>query len=633
MLLCRRLLPALVFIAFLGGSAPAPAAGPTPRADAHPCGPTPSGPQLAPPPDVQMWKAPLDAQGEHELILAVHKDGDRYCYRYTWNGVAQTIAPTIRVQPGERFAIRIVNDIAGQSKGETAASTALPPCKPMMMPDAPVHHWVGYLNHTIDDRRMPIAGLDSNLHLHGFEGPAAMENVFVSSLSTPLHACEYDITIPATQPPGTYVYHPHAHGASDIEVAGGLDGAWIVEAQTSELPLSAEHVLVVRYKIPFEFDNKFQPDDGGAILRLAELHEATLVPGSPVPYDPFNPPPWPVTYPMHGGGVSLDPTGCEGLSSEVADQVDGADVPASLRVAAGQTQLLRVVNGTSDTAELFTLRDGDGNRQPLQVASLDGVPISGDMQRPLARYLSLKQLMVTPMGRADILLAVPAGVMYTLSIEHYCSGADAFFEMHHDLVRIQAVPAGGADAALASLPETAERTPAAQLVAFARAHPEQIRRRAIAFTEYAFPKSGKTKAHQAFYITDITNPDFHEHPFWPSYRDGAAVPADADIVVKQRSIEEWSLINTTMEAHGFHIHQMAFVQERSAMGIPVTIDTAFVPVGKLLPNPRDPDYPLVKPSITKILLDFRRVPKGTFVFHCHMLFHEDHGMMGVIRVV
>jgi FtsP/CotA-like multicopper oxidase with cupredoxin domain len=26
------------------------------------------------------------------------------------------------------------------------------------------------------------------------------------------------------------------------------------------------------------------------------------------------------------------------------------------------------------------------------------------------------------------------------------------------------------------------------------------------------------------------------------------------------------------------------------------------------------------------------VPKGTFVFHCHMLYHEDHGMMGVIRV-
>jgi FtsP/CotA-like multicopper oxidase with cupredoxin domain len=88
-----------------------------------------------------------------------------------------------------------------------------------------------------------------------------------------------------------------------------------------------------------------------------------------------------------------------------------------------------------------------------------------------------------------------------------------------------------------------------------------------------------------------------------------------------------------MESHVFHIHQMAYVQEKSAAGIPVMVDTTFVPVGKLLPNPRDPNYPPVKPSITKILLDFRHVPKGTFVFHCHMLFHEDNGMMAIIKVV
>jgi FtsP/CotA-like multicopper oxidase with cupredoxin domain len=631
--LCRRLLPWLVFAAFLNGGALATAAGSHSQPPVHPCGPPFAGHEVAQPPNVQMWDAPIDAQGEHELILAVHKDGDRYCYRYTWNGAAQTAAPTILVKPGERFAIRIVNDIAEQSKGEAVPSTALPPCKPMMMPPVPVHYWVGYLNHTIDDRRMPIAGLDVNLHLHGFEGPATMENVFLSSLSTPMHACEYDITIPATQPPGTYVYHPHAHGASDIEVAGGLDGAWIVEPETPELPRSAQHVLVVRYRIPFELDNKFQPDDGGAIIRLAEQHEAARAPASPVPYDPFNPPPWPVTYPMHGGGVSLDPTGCSGLGSEVVVQVDGAGAPASLSVPSGQTQLLRIVNGTSDTAELFTLRDAAGNRRPLQVASIDGVPISGDMERPLAHYLALNELMLTPMGRAAILLDVPPGASYTLSTEHYCSGADAFFQMHHDLVRIQATPGSDAGAGFASRREAASQTPAAKLVAFARAHPELIRRRAIAFTEYVFPKSGKTKAHQAYYITDITNPHFHEHPFWPSYRDGATVPAQADIVVKQGSIEEWSLINTTMESHGFHIHQMAFVQERSLMGVPVTLDTAFVPVGKLLPNPHDPNYPLVKPSITKVLLDFRHVPKGTFVFHCHMLYHEDRGMMGVIRVV
>jgi FtsP/CotA-like multicopper oxidase with cupredoxin domain len=57
-----------------------------------------------------------------------------------------------------------------------------------------------------------------------------------------------------------------------------------------------------------------------------------------------------------------------------------------------------------------------------------------------------------------------------------------------------------------------------------------------------------------------------------------------------------------------------------------------LPFGSLLANPKDRNYPLIKPSRTRVLLDFRNVPRGTFVFHCHMLFHEDHGMMKIIRV-
>lgn len=182
-------------------------------------------------------------------------------------------------------------------------------------------------------------------------------------------------------------------------------------------------------------------------------------------------------------------------------------------------------------------------------------------------------------------------------------------------------------------PADVAETPAGRLVAYARAHPARVHRRALTFTEYVFPKKGTIPSHQAYYITDTTNPNFHEHPFWPIYGPGATVPSNADIVVKQGTVEEWYLVNATMEAHAFHIHQMAFVQERAVRGTPLMADTVFVPIGTLLPNPRDPNYPLVKPRITKILLDFRHVPRGTFVFHCHMLFHEDHGMMAVIRVV
>lgn len=621
----------ILSVAWIGSTAPEKIAAAAAKTSIAPCGASSAAHDLVEPPDVDMWKAPVDASGVHELILGVHNESAGFCYRYTWNGTLYAIAPTIHVRRGEHFAIRIADDIVSQSTGESLPSTAMLPCKPMEMPKSSVEHWTGYLNHVIDDRLMRITDRDSNLHLHGFEGPASMENVFLSALSTPLHACEYVVTIPRTQPPGTYFYHPHAHGSSDDEVAGGLDGAWIVDPDSPQMPRSDEHVLIIRYHIPFELDNSYAPRDI-PIFRLGAEHEGAQAPAPPVRYDPFDPPPWPVSWPLQAGGVHLDPAGCNGTPSEAVVTIDDALTPATLAVPAGSTQLLRVVNGTSDSAKLLELRDSSGTVQALHIVGLDGVPVSGDMERPFSKYLSLDRLMLPPMSRANILLTANAGTTYTLSSEPYCSGSDGFFQMHHDLLHITGVTAPRDPAAIASEPISVSQTPAARLLAFVRAHPSLVHRRAITFTEYAFPKRGKSRAHLAFYITDTTNRDFREHPFWPVYRNGAIVPSNPDIVVKRGAIEEWYLINATLETHAFHIHQMAFVQERTYEGVPATIDTVFVPVGTLLPNPRDPNYPLVRPSITRVILDFRHVPKGEFVFHCHMLFHEDRGMMGVIRV-
>ncbi|MGH8399136.1 MAG: multicopper oxidase family protein [Gammaproteobacteria bacterium] len=596
------------------------------------CGPNTHLHSLVEPPDVDMWDAPVDASGEHELILAVHRDGDRFCYRYHWNGSVQTVAPVIHVRRGEHFAIRIANDITSKSPGENVPSTAILSCKPMYMPATPPLHWVGYLNHSIDDRYFQVADIDTNFHLHGFEGPASEENVLLSTLSTPMHACEYRVTIPPTQPPGTYIYHPHSHGSSDDELAGGLAGTWVVEPDSPQIPRADEHMLVLRYRIPFVLDKK-QPN-GAPFDIAAAVHEAALKPATPARYDPFNPPAWPVTTPMRAGGITLDPSDCMGtLISEPVISIDGADTPASLTIPAGRTQLLRIVNATSDSTKLLRLRDAQGQVLPFRVVERDGVPVSGDMQHPLAHYISMQELMLSPMSRAGILFTAAPGTTFVLSSEPYCGGADQAVELHHDLLQIDTIhdPNGHAYV-VHSVPVVIADTPAAKLVAYVDAHPSRVHRRAITFTEYTFPKHGKVPAHAGFYITDTTDPGFHEQPFWPVYHTDATVPSNPDIVVKQGTIEVWYLINATMESHAFHIHQMAFVQERNYIGLPVTVDTTFVPVGKLRSNPSDPNYPLLQPSITKVILDFRHVPRGTFVFHCHMLYHEDHGMMGVIRV-
>ncbi|MBV8530552.1 MAG: multicopper oxidase domain-containing protein [Candidatus Eremiobacteraeota bacterium] len=629
---------ALLFaLVWFGGPANATSAAGPAAARASVCGAYGGPHELVEPPDVDVWNLPLNATREHELVLAVHTDGhgasQRFCYRYEWNGTVQTVAPTIRVRRGEHFAMRIVNEIGGPSKAERVASTAIPRCMPMTMPAPITNYYVGYLNHTIDDRYMDAAPVDTNIHLHGYEGPASEENIFLSTLSNPMHACEYHVTIPATQPPGTYLYHTHAHGSSDVEVALGLDGVWIVEPDQPQLRRSAEHVIMLRYRIPVVADNPYAPDLDPFFAAAME-HEAALHPAPVVQYDPFDPPSWPVTYPMTAGNVTLDATGCNGFASEVLVSANGSDTPVSLAVPAGQLQLLRIVNGTSDSASALQLRDAAGRLQTIHLVGLDGVPVSGDMAHPLSAYVATKKLMLTSMSRADILLTANAGEKLTLSSEHYCEGKDAFFQMHHALLEIDAVPsAASPTSTVSSAPAVIADTPAGRLVAFVRANPSLVHRRAFTFTEYVFPKKGKVPLHQAYYITETTNRNFHEHPFWPTYRAGASVPLNPDITVKRGSIEEWYLINATMESHAFHIHQMAFVQERTVAGTPLMAYTVFVPVGTLLPNPRDPNYPLVKPRITKILLDFRHVPRGTFVFHCHMLFHEDHGMMATIRVV
>ena len=140
---------------------------------------------------------------------------------------------------------------------------------------------------------------------------------------------------------------------------------------------------------------------------------------------------------MRGGGISLDANGCNGIQSEGIVSVNGSASPASLNVPAGTTQLLRIVNATSDSPKVLKLRDSTGNVVPMHVVELDGIPVGGDSARPLGRYLAVDRLMLAPAARASVLVSAAPGETLTLSNTHYCEGADAFFQMPHELLRIR----------------------------------------------------------------------------------------------------------------------------------------------------------------------------------------------------
>lgn len=91
-----------------------------------------------------------------------------------------------------------------------------------------------------------------------------------------------------------------------------------------------------------------------------------------------------------------------------------------------------------------------------------------------------------------------------------------------------------------------------------------------------------------------------------------------DIATRLGMTEDWVIRNTSTMDHPFHLHVWPFqVLERSDAG-PLPIgwkDTVNIPAN----------------SSVRLRIPFRDIP-GKTVYHCHILDHEDSGMMGTIQV-
>jgi FtsP/CotA-like multicopper oxidase with cupredoxin domain len=93
-----------------------------------------------------------------------------------------------------------------------------------------------------------------------------------------------------------------------------------------------------------------------------------------------------------------------------------------------------------------------------------------------------------------------------------------------------------------------------------------------------------------------------------------------DVRVKLGAVEEWTIRNDADELHSFHIHQTAF-QLVEINGVPQSPD-----------DHRDiVDVP-VRGEVKVIIPFTDPVIVGRFVYHCHILSHEDRGMMATIEV-
>jgi len=109
-------------------------------------------------------------------------------------------------------------------------------------------------------------------------------------------------------------------------------------------------------------------------------------------------------------------------------------------------------------------------------------------------------------------------------------------------------------------------------------------------------------------------------------------------IVKLNSIEKWRFINNTEDAHPMHLHLVQF-QILCRQGFnPVALRNGAL---ELVGMPRQPaaneagwkDTAVVNPrEVLTIIVRFEGYT-GRYVFHCHMLEHEDNDMMRPFEVV
>lgn len=110
----------------------------------------------------------------------------------------------------------------------------------------------------------------------------------------------------------------------------------------------------------------------------------------------------------------------------------------------------------------------------------------------------------------------------------------------------------------------------------------------------------------------------------PFTLNGSSFDMDSvNIVIPIDNMEIWSLVNNTMVAHPFHIHDVEFqILDRNGVAV-APIEAGWK------------DVVLVKPMETvRFITKFEDFSNDSvpYMYHCHLLHHEDEGMMGAFVV-
>lgn len=435
----------------------------------------------------------------------------------------------------------------------------------------------------------------TNLHTHGLHVSPSGNSDNVLLLVPPQSAQRYEIAIPPNHPCGTFWYHAHAHGSTAANVGSGMAGALIIEGDMDNVPEIAkatDRVLMLQ-QIPY-INNSSKTVCGDAIPPDKDLATGVIE--------------------AEYADCSFSPGNWDKLGRFTT--INGQKMPV-IKMRPGSVERWRFVDAA--------LREVIQPSIKLQERSSSTAPDSLPMYEiavdglPLGRLAKRDQLELWPGYRSDVLVQVPtgaAGAKYILydnrPLPEDMGGVNSPVISEQDNRHYLALIVIEGDPTPMPLPD------AAALVKF---RPESIDPKTVTGQEVA-AYGIIPKGEGVVFTVDRT-------PFGGDEARQLWVGEVHEWTLTSRN-NVWSGNNHISISHPFHIHVNPFEIFSildSAGNERLDIDPA---TGKAIPLWRDT---IILNEGWKVSARTRYTDfDGVFVQHCHILDHEDQGMMELVEI-
>jgi spore coat protein A, manganese oxidase len=462
---------------------------------------------------------------------------------------------------------------AAQCPGPTIEAIRGKPIEIHWHNNLPVQH-IFQVDPNIHGAMPPAPAVRTVPHLHGARTRSESDGL-PEKWFTPGAVAHYSYA--NDQPAATLWYHDHAVGITRLNVYAGLSGFYLLRDEVERsMNLPADE-----YEIPLLVQDRTL-DENGQLLYAPTFDDGL----------PLAPGVW----------------GSEFFGQLPA--VNGAIYPY-LNVEP-RPYRLRILNGSN--SRFFNLYFNLA-KHPTDIPSLVGFHQIGTDGGFLPAHAPLNKVLLAPAERADLIIDFSdhAGKTVTLSNDAAAPYPGwAFATAHHaqfyELMQFRVVLSPSAKSRSVTMTPSISFTPLKA--------DDSIVTRDFVLTEQMDAQGRSTSM--------LINGKRYDDPVTES--------------VKLGSVEQWRFINTTDDAHPMHLHLVQFqILHRQGFDIGAFRSGKLQLVGNVRPPAANEagrkDTAVVNPrDVLTILVRFDGYA-GRYVFHCHMLEHEDNDMMRPYEVI